>query len=151
MADKIDYSIRLNGVPDGLKELQKKFQKMNPTYAKAWRVALNRAGLFIKREAQLRTPVDTGALKNSARYRTMGTGWKSFGVVSYHTAYAVAVHENVRQSGKGKPRQGINKKGKPRKGTYWDNGQPKFLENAYRENRKEMLHRIRMDLQRYSS
>lgn len=127
---------------EGLKELNEKFRRMYPSYGQAWRRGIHQAGMFLKREAMKRTPVDTGALKNSARYRSHGQGWKTFGIVSYHMDYAVAVHENVRQPGKGKRRHGINKKGKQRRGTYWDNGEPKFLENAYRENRKEILRRI---------
>ena len=52
----------------GWKEIKQKFRRMSPEYAMAWRRAIHQVGMFIKREAMLRTPVDTGALKSSARY-----------------------------------------------------------------------------------
>ena len=124
--DKVDYSIYLDGIPDGLKQLQDKFKKMDPKFAFAWRKAIHHAGMFIKREAMLRTPVDTGALKNSARYRTKGQGWNSFGEVSYHTDYAVIVHELHKTKSK-------------------------YLENAYRDNKAEILHRMTMLMQKAAS
>lgn len=102
---------------EGLRELNEKFRRMYPSYGQAWRRGIHHAGMFLKREAMKRTPVDTGALKNSARYRSHGTGWKTFGTVSYHMDYAALVHETHKTKGK-------------------------YLENAYRENRKEILRRI---------
>jgi len=118
-------SIELFAKIEGLKELQNKIKKLHPEYAKAWRKALWHAGMFLKGEAQRRTPVDTGALRNSAQYRTLGSGWNSIGEVSYHTIYAVAVHEVH-----------------PTKS--------KFLESAYRENRNEIFHRLSTALQQYT-
>jgi hypothetical protein len=106
--------------------------------------ALSRVGLYIKREAQLRVPVDTGALKNSARTKvTRRKNLKSEVNISFNTNYAVHVHENIRQAWKGRPRRGINKAQKRRRGTYWDNGGPKYLERAYRENIAEIKRILR--------
>ena len=55
--------------------------------------ALKRAGLLVQRESMLVTPVDTGALRNSARTRTEGNGFDMVVSVSYNTSYAVVVHE----------------------------------------------------------
>ena len=96
---------------------------MSPAYSVAWRRAIHQGGMFIKREAMLRTPVDTGALKNSARYRTKGVGWNSFGEISYNMNYAVIVHETHKTKSK-------------------------YLENAYRDNRSELLYRIETIMER---
>ena len=73
-----------------------------------------RAGALVKREAQLRTPVDTGDLKRSARNITKGAGWHAYAQISYHMDYSVIVHETHKTKGK-------------------------FLENAFRDNRQKIV------------
>lgn len=115
--------MKINASLHGWKEIKQKFRRMSPEYVVAWRRALYQAGMLIKREAMLRTPVDTGALKNSARYRTKGVGWNSFGEVSYNMDYAVIVHETHKTKSK-------------------------YLENAYRDNKSEVLYRIETVMER---
>jgi len=101
---KLKWSI-LND--DDLKDMLKNYdQRLDHRLG----TALSRAGLFVKREAQLRVPVDTGALKNSARTKlTRRTKLQSEVNISFNVHYAVKIHETHR----------------------WGS---KYLENAYREN-----------------
>ena len=71
-------------------------------------IGLQRAGLLVQRESQKRVPVDTGALRNSARTSTKGQGFGAVVTVGFHTAYAAIVHETHKSK-------------------------KKFLENTYRE------------------
>ncbi len=54
-----------------------------------------KAALVLQRESQLRVPVDTGALRNSAFTRKEGSGVNTAAVVGYTQAYAVVVHEDL--------------------------------------------------------
>lgn len=56
---------------------------------------IKRAARFLLRESLKIVPVDTGALKNSGRATFTGSGTETVGTVSYNTAYAVYVHEDL--------------------------------------------------------
>jgi len=93
---------------------KRKLQKLYPDGGKAWRAAMIAAGSLVKREAQLRTPVDTGDLKRSARNVTMGQGWHAFAKIFYFMEYSSIVHETHKTKSK-------------------------FLETAYRENKPRIV------------
>lgn len=90
------------------------------------------AGLEIQRDSQGRTPVDTGNLKASAYTRKGRKGVE----IGYTAAYAAAVHEMLGKL-KGQPRadfgataEGVGFGGGSGKGTYWESGEPQFLQKA---------------------
>ena len=57
-------------------------------------IALEKAALFVKAEAVKRTPIDTGALRASAKIRVDSTSQKKpFAEIYYTAAYAIFVHE----------------------------------------------------------
>ena len=92
------------------------------------------AGLLVQRRAQQKVPVEKGKLRASAytRKETEATV-----VVGFSAVYARHVHENLQQKWKGKPRKsGI--------GVYWGpNGEPKFLERAFRQSKSEIVQIVR--------
>lgn len=83
---------------------------------------LLQAALLIKREAQEKTPVDTGNLKNSA-YTDSEGGDEPSAVIGYQASYAPFVHEDLEAR--------------------HDNGEAKFLEKALNENQNQILEIIR--------
>lgn len=85
------------------------------------------AGLYVQGEAQKLAPVDTGNLRASAYTRKAGEAVE----IGFTAAYAIFVHENLQQKLKGEPRRSGTKKG-----TYWESGEPKFLEKPLRETDK---------------
>lgn len=99
--------------------------------------ALMQVGHFVKDESNALAPVDTGMLRNSAYVemeddRTVQVG--------YTAEYAAAVHEMTTQKLKGKPRadfgvtrEGVGFGGGTGRGTYWETGEPKFLEKAIKK------------------
>ena len=101
---------------DEVKKLLRKYdEKLNHRLG----TALSRVGLYVKREAQLRVPVDTGALKNSARTKlTRRKNLKSEVNISFNTNYAVFVHDRHKEKSK-------------------------YLERAYRENIFELQRILR--------
>ena len=52
-------------------------------------------GLMLQRLSQLIVPIDTAALKNSAKTLKEGKGKKTVVTVQYETAYAIFVHEDL--------------------------------------------------------
>ncbi len=56
---------------------------------------LKKAGMFLLRKSQQVCPVDTGALKNSGRMHTSGSGFNMIVWIEYLQAYAIYVHENT--------------------------------------------------------
>ena len=56
-------------------------------------IAIKRCGLLVQRESMEVTPVDTGALKNSAYTKTEGNGFDTVVTVGYRQSYAIFVHE----------------------------------------------------------
>jgi len=80
------------------------------------------AALLVKGEAQRRTPVDTGNLKNSA-YTDSEGGNDPAAVIGYQASYAPFVHEDLEAR--------------------HDNGEAKFLERALNENQDRIIQTIR--------
>lgn len=94
------------------------------------------AGLIIEKDSLRRTPRDTGALRNSI-YTNALPGRRV--EVGYTAEYAPFVHENMNPSS-GVPRGG-NKRG-----TYWDVGEPKFLEHAAQAKEQEALEAVAREI-----
>ena len=92
------------------------------------------AGLVVQGRSQRKVPVEYGKLRASA-YTRKET--EDSVVVGYSAVYARAVHENLEQKWKGKPRKsGI--------GSYWGpDGEPKFLERAFRQSKSEIVQIVR--------
>lgn len=63
--------------------------------AKGMERGLVKAALLVQRESQKIVPVDTGALKNSAFTRKVGSGFSTDAIVGYTQNYAIFVHENL--------------------------------------------------------
>lgn len=93
---------------------------------------LYKAGLFIQAESQREVPVDTGNLRGSAYTRRDPGGALSV-EVGYTAAYAPFVHE-AEVKHRGRPRQHGT-----RKGTSWEVGKPKFLEDPLRREHARIL------------
>lgn len=85
----------MKGNVDGLHAVIQAMHREVRRRGKAFARALLRGGLLIQRESQKIVPIDTGALKNSARTTTKGEGFKTTVTVSYATAYAIYVHEDL--------------------------------------------------------
>ena len=99
-------------------------------------------GLIIQRESQKQTPVDTGALRNSHRTTkesgsngrnakgqfTAGSKTPAVVKVSCQTAYAIYVHERLALR-------------------YAPGTNAKFLENAARSKRREVIQLIKQEMQ----
>lgn len=93
------------------------------------------AGLKVQGTSQKRVPVDTGNLKGSAFTRYEGPRRDAV-LIGYTAAYALFVHENLEQKLEGQKRSGG-------KGSYWETGQPKFLESALRDEEGEIIDTIK--------
>ena len=92
------------------------------------------AAALIQKESVKKTPVDTGNLRGSAYVKQIKNSYQ----IGFSAKYALAVHENVGQKLKGQPRKLGTKKG-----TYWETGEPKFLENAVKENKAKILQKVK--------
>lgn len=99
-------NIDISGVP----EVQAAMTRYSKDAGEKFEKTMLLAGLIIQGEAQRRTPVDTGLLRNSARTNKRGKSFQTEITVNFNTAYAVIVHEV----------------------TYYNHiiGEAKFLENA---------------------
>jgi hypothetical protein len=113
---------RVTGLDDVMKNLRREVGKVKGRTV----AGLLAGGLIIQATAQKKAPRVTGNLAGSAYTRKSPENDKIV-EVGFGAAYALFVHENMEQVLKGQPRK------HPAKGTYWDNGEPKFLENAARE------------------
>jgi len=78
-----------------LTAVQKALEGKANQYADGAHRGLKKAGLFLQGESQRQTPVDTGALRNSAGTRASGKGFGTVVRVGYSVRYAVYVHENL--------------------------------------------------------
>lgn len=92
-------------------------------------------GLIIQGDAQKRVPIEYGNLRGSAY--TQPHPEKAHVVqVGFGSSYAAAVHENMEQKWKGKPR-------KSGLGQYWGpEGEPKFLEKAIANTKLDVVRTI---------
>jgi len=80
---------------------------------------LVKSGLLVQGKSQKLVPVDTAALKNTARTRKENSGFQTVVVVSYGQNYAVKVHEDL--------------------SAFHPIGEAKYLEKAYRRNEEEIV------------
>lgn len=85
----------MTGNVNNLDAVLKAMRKENKRRGVAMERGLVKGGLRIQRESQKIVPIDTSALKNSARTRKEGKGHKTQVTVSYGTEYAVFVHEDL--------------------------------------------------------
>lgn len=79
----------------GVDKVIRRLERIRDAQGRAVERGLLRAGLFLQRESQKVVPVDTGALRNSARTRKEGGGFKTVVYVGYTQTYAIFVHEMV--------------------------------------------------------
>lgn len=132
----------------GVKQVVNNLRRKDRALARGFERGLKKGGLLIQRGAQLKVPVDTGALKASGFTRATGTGFQTQVTVGFDTAYAIFVHENPAPNlGKNVPRKPRYAGHKP-KGDYWDpkgRGQPKYLENSIIENKDEAQKIVRRE------
>lgn len=158
------YEKGLRGLNDAIKYINEQIAGIkDATRAAQWEAALKVINLSMKR-----APADTGNLRGSAYVRSaqrsekIGTGevedsnmptdtLPDFAVeFGYYAHYALNVHEMVEQKLKGRPRahfgttrEGVDFGGGTGKGTYWDTGEPKFLESVVTENRDRIVEIVR--------
>lgn len=101
------------------------------------------AALQIRKDSQLKTPVDEGNLRASAYTETSRTSTGARATIGYTAEYAAWVHE-APGTLKGKPRPkkaGSN----ANRGFFWDpqnRAEPKFLQKAAFGNEKKILETI---------
>lgn len=84
--------------------------------------AMTEIGFSVMKQAKIKAPVVTGFLQGSGEVIVDDNKvtW------AFRAEYALYVHENVEQSGKGDPRPNAP-------GAFWDNGEPKYLTKAIDE------------------
>lgn len=120
--------MKLRGIETAVQKLQATFRATG----EAIELGLYAGGLIIEKDSLRRTPKDTGHLRNSIYTNAVG---KRKVEVGYTAEYAAAVHENL------SPSHGIPRGGNKR-GTFWDVGEPKFLEKAAHEKEQEALQAV---------
>jgi hypothetical protein len=124
------------GAVHGLDEVMRNLNRQIEQIKGDVLAGLLEAGLFIQRAAQERVPVDTGNLKASA-YTRNHPSERDAVEVGFTAAYAPFVHEAEGKL-KGQPRRGGSGKG-----TYWETGEPKFLQKAVEDNLYKIVEIIR--------
>ena len=109
--------IAITGMTRVLSNMRKSKITMGSTFERN----LKRAGLFLQRKSMQVVPIDKDILRPSANTRKIsGKDWTTDVVVSYHTDYAVYVHEDLNAR---------HKSGK----------QAKYLEGPARQNKGEIF------------
>ena len=81
----------------GLDELIKSLDKSSSNYGKEAKKALNKIGTRLKNKVSSKTPVDTGVLKKSWKYRTIS---ENEGILSNNVHYAPHVEYGHRTRGR---------------------------------------------------
>lgn len=94
----------------------------------ALRRGLIMAGLDLQAESQSLVPVDTGALRNSAFTREVGTANQPEVIVGYTQSYAIYVHEDLF--------------------AFHNVGYAKYLENPARYMRRDLIRTIKDELEK---
>lgn len=87
---------------------------------------LLRAGLALQAFSQMLAPVDTGAMKNSARTTKKGSGFDAVVTVKYLVDYAIHVHE--------------------RDDLHHDIGQAHFLSDAVIDNEETLRYIVKEEM-----
>ena len=81
---------------EGLNELIRSLDKSSENYEKEAKKALKEIGMRLKAKVQLKTPIDSGVLKKSWKYKTIN---KNEGVLSTNIKYAPHVEYGHRTRG----------------------------------------------------
>ena len=81
---------------EGLNELIRSLDESSENYEKEARKALNQIGMRLKAKVQLKTPIDSGVLKKSWKYKTIN---KNEGILSTNIKYAPYVEYGHRTRG----------------------------------------------------
>lgn len=126
----------------GVRRVVQALRRADERFERGVSRGLRKAGLLIQREAQLMTPVDTGALKASAFTRATGQGWETKVIVGFTVKYAMFVHERVGMKWRGRPRR------PPSKGRYWDpipRARARFLAAAAEQNAEKASQIVRTE------
>lgn len=110
----------------GVDKVAPKMKTMSEAHGRAFNRALRRAGLIVQRAAQEKTPVDTGLLRKSARTEANGAGFRTEVTVSFSSAYAIYVHENLEAN--------------------HPVGEAKFLERAAMEKKQDILDLVKNEV-----
>jgi hypothetical protein len=113
---------RVTGVDDTIKNINLKIKTIPNATARG----LKRAALLVKRDSSRRTPVEFGNLKGGLFTESVKVGGKIGEIIGYAGVdYAIYVHES--------PFAGKTV------------GEPKFLENALRQNTRRIIEIIADD------
>lgn len=80
----------------GLNELIRTLDRSSSNYEKEAKKVLNKVGMRLKTKAALKTPVDSGVLKKSWKYKTIS---KNEGILSNNVHYAPHVEYGHRTRG----------------------------------------------------
>ena len=80
----------------GLNELIRNLDKSSSNYEKEAKKALNQIGMRLKAKVTLKTPVDTGVLRRSWKYKTVS---KNEGILSNNVHYAPHIEYGHRTRG----------------------------------------------------
>ena len=80
----------------GLDELIKSLDKSSSNYGKEAKKVLNTVGMRLKAKVTLKTPVDTGVLRKSWRYKTIS---ENEGILSNNAHYAPHIEYGHRTRG----------------------------------------------------
>ena len=80
----------------GLNELIKSLDKSSSNYGKEAKKVLNAVGLRLKAKVTLKTPVDTGVLRKSWKYKTIS---ENEGILSNNVHYAPYIEYGHRTRG----------------------------------------------------
>ena len=79
----------------GLDVLTEEMKAQEKKFVKKLRAGLGRGGALLLRESLQIVPIDKHFLERSGETHLEGVGFNSAAVVSYSTAYAIYVHEDL--------------------------------------------------------
>ena len=96
--------------------------------------------LKVKADAVRLAPSDNADLRGSAWANTENTLGNTIGKVGFSKKYALFVHENLEQKGKGRKRSSG-------RGTTWNNGEPQFLFKSVIRNKEYIKRKLREAMQ----
>ena len=117
MPKSYDYDV------SGLKEIEANINLQVKRIKGKTKAGLYEAGLFIERESEKRTPVDTGNLKAGTYAQLFKKHLQDIVEIGYQAHYAPHVHEQVENN--------------------HPVGQAKFLEDALKDNERKIVEIIR--------
>jgi hypothetical protein len=117
-------NVQLVGIDEVLKNLNQEIRKINGDTSKG----LSAAALMVKGRAMVKTPVDTSSLQKSFFTRLDRSENKPSVLIANSAAYAPFVHENLEVK--------------------HETGEAKFLENAIKESKQDIINTIKRHLKR---